>query len=266
MSICPLYYPITYISADHPSTPSLPYATIPVPSLYPVYLPYFAQHELLVEVQAVLEDIGYDFGKAKMKDAVEREGWDCAQSVELNKWMPLLFSNQHHFLPNSLGRRGQRLPKLMKSVSEIRHTAVHRLRVTTGRLEELVADGETLARLLCDDGRIQTLERLRRELQLKSDDLKRNKDLLESKLNSKLKIIADQRAELDRLEQLAVEEMLVEDREYRGLAGPNLKQAICSPDTAVQSGTRTEMELDVDTDLNGRRDMGTRIFLEELLK
>jgi len=50
-------------------------------------------------------------------------------------------------------------------------------------------------------------------MQLTIGELNRNKDLLESKLNSKFKKIADERAELDRLEQLAVEEMLREDRE-----------------------------------------------------
>lgn len=46
-------------------------------------------------------------------------------------------------------------------------------------------------------------------------DMKRNKDLLESKLSSKLKKIAEQRVELERLEQVVISDMLKEDREYQ---------------------------------------------------
>ena len=66
-------------------------------------------------------------------------------------------------------------------------------------------------------------------------ELKRNEVLLESKLNSKLRKIASRRAELDRLERMAIEEMQREDKEYQALAGTSLDQAIQSPDTVVQS-------------------------------
>lgn len=52
--------------------------------------------------------------------------------------------------------------------------------------------------------------------------MERNKDLLEAKVSSKLRNIASERARLDKLEELAVQEMLLEDKEYQDLAGANL--------------------------------------------
>ena len=71
-------------------------------------------------------------------------------------------------------------------------------------------DAESFSRLLHDDSRVQQLSRLRRDTQLIIDDVKRNKDLLESKLKSELKKLTDQKAELERLEQVAVGDMLKE--------------------------------------------------------
>ena len=187
-----------------------------------------------------------------MKYIVEHEGWECAESVELNIWVQLFGSNQHHFLPGQLGSLGKQPSELFSSIAQIRHTAVYRLRITTVRLEELMLDAEALARLLCDDDRVRKLERLRRELQLTVGELKCNKDLLEAKLNSKLRKIAGEREELDRLEHMAVEEMLREDKEYRALAGASLNEAIHFYETAVHSEAPTEVdsksEADADTD------------------
>jgi hypothetical protein len=93
------------------------------------------------------------------------------------------------------------------------------------------------------------LARLRRETQTSIGELKRNKDLLESRLDSKLKQISDQRIELDRLEQLAVEEMLKADREYHALAGNDLDEAIQSCDTTIHSTAPTEVASRSESDL-----------------
>jgi hypothetical protein len=63
---------------------SFPYTTNSVLSLYPVYLPFRTQHQLLVKVQAVLEEACYTFGQKTIEDVLHKEGWDCPESVELN--------------------------------------------------------------------------------------------------------------------------------------------------------------------------------------
>ena len=214
---------------------------IHVPSLYPVYLPYQTQHQLLIKVQAILESACYNFGLRKLKDVIEREGWDCPERVELNIWARTLLSNQSRFQETDLKRSGKPFSELSDSISHLRHTAVHRLRISANALEQFLVDAESLSQLFQDDNCTRRLTRLRRETQVTIEDLKRNKDLLESKLNSDLKKIAEERAELDRREDLLVEEMLREDKEYQNLAGANLDAAINSSGTPTQSATHTEV-------------------------
>lgn len=170
-----------------------------------------------------------------------REGWDCPECVELNIWARTLLANQDRFQQANLESLGQPLTELSGSISHLRHTAVHRLRISATALERFLVDAEALTRLLEDDHRTTSITQLRRETQLTIGELKRNKDLLESQLNSKLKQISDQRAELDRLEHQAVEEMLKADKEYQILAGTNLDEAVQSSDTSIHSTAPTEI-------------------------
>ena len=178
-----------------------------------------------------------------------REQWECAESVELNKWPSIFRSKKEKFFQGDIDQLGKPLTELLDSITQIRHTAVHRLRVSANRLEQFLVDAESLSRLLHDDSCAQELSRLRRETQMTIDDVRRNKDLLESQLSSKLKKIASQKAELERLEQTAISDMLKEDKEYQILAGANLDQAMESPVTALQSAAGTERETESDGDL-----------------
>ena len=115
-----------------------------------------------------------------------------------------------------------------------------------------MVDSESLARLLQDESSTRTLSHLRRETQRTIGALQRNKNLLELTLAETLKKIAVQRAELEQLEHIAVEDMLREDKEYQNVVSANLHQAIMSPETIVQSRATTDnetiSEADVDAD------------------
>jgi hypothetical protein len=87
------------------------------------------------------------------------------------------------------------------------------------------------------------------DTELAKGELECKKDLLKSKVSSQLRDIATERAWLDNLEQLAVQEMLLEVKEYQELAGANLDQAINSPDTVIHSEAPTEMEARSEADL-----------------
>jgi len=63
--------------------------------------------------------------------------------------------------------------------------------------------------------------------------MKRNKDLLEVGLGEELKKIAAKRADLKRLENEAIRDMLAQDREYQILASESLDQAIISTETTI---------------------------------
>ncbi|KAK5074428.1 hypothetical protein PMZ80_011243 [Knufia obscura] len=221
------------------------------PSLYPVYLPYQTQHKLLVSVQQSLERACYAFATRTLPDVVGDKEWDCAESVELNLWTQIFMRNQDKFPQEDVDRVGKPLHQLFDSVAQLRHTAVHRLRITANRVELFLVDAESLARLLNDDHCYQELSRLRRETHMSIEDIKRNKDLLETQLTLKLKKIAAQRAEIDRLEKSVVADMLREDQEYRQFAGTALNQAIDAPDTVLPSTAATELDVESDLDVTG---------------
>ena len=168
-------------------------------------------------------------------------------------------------LSEDIDEVGKPLTQLLESITQLRHTAVHRLRVSANRLEQFVIDAESLSRLLRDDSCAQQLSRLRRETKMTIDDEKRNKDLLESKLSSKLKKIADQRAELDHLEQMAISDMMKEDKEYQIFAGANLDQAIESPVSVLQgvAGTQRETESDGDPAGSDSNDLDASLGVEQ---
>lgn len=99
------------------------------PSLYPVYLPYQTQHKLLGIVQQALERAYYNFAMRVLPDLVEEE-WECAESVELNLWARIFSTNQERFSQEGVGKLGKPLSQLFDSVAQLRHTAVHRVRVS----------------------------------------------------------------------------------------------------------------------------------------
>jgi len=104
----------------------------------------------------------------------------------LTKWPRVFLSHQDKFLQADLEGLEKPLAQILDSVTHLRHTAVHRLRTGANRLEQFMLDAEALARLLRDEYCLPKLTRLRMETQLTIGELKRNKDLLESKVNSKL--------------------------------------------------------------------------------
>lgn len=94
----------------------------------------------------------------------------------------MILSQAALFLTNLIAELGSPLDEFLNSISEIRHTAVHRLPVTVDRIVQFATNAESLARLLQDEHCLDELGWIKRELRLVSDNLKRNKDLLEAKL------------------------------------------------------------------------------------
>lgn len=193
-----------------------------------------------MKVQAILEDACYAFGYKMMADLVQKEGWDCPESVELNIWAGVFRHNEDKFDTEKLLDLGMPFPELLDSIAQLRHTAVHRVRVSANKVHQFIIEAESLANILHNNTCAQTLSRLRREAKQVIDELGRNKDLLESMLQEKLQEIDARRRELDSLECKAVEDMLREDKEYQTLASANLEQAIGAPETTQQRSSTSE--------------------------
>lgn len=175
-----------------------------------------------------------------MSDILLKEGWDCPESVELNIWARLFRCNVDKFDAEKLVELGKPFTELLDSMAQLRHTAVHRIRVSAITVQQFITEAKSFAIILDNETCVRLLSRLRQESQQLIDDLGRNKDLLESELKRKLQDIDAQRRELDRLECKLVEDMLREDKEYQTLASANLEQAIAAATTSQQTASTSE--------------------------
>lgn len=191
-------------------------------------------------MQEILESCCYTFAQKSLHDIVEKKEWDCAESVELNVWSSVFLSNKKMFSAESLEKLGKPFAKILDSLAQLRHTAVHRIRVTVSRVEQFLLDAESFSRLLEDNNTTDDLVKLRRATKLAVDDMKRNKDLLESRVAETLRNFAAQRAEIKRLEDAAVDDMLREDKAYQASVSANLNQEIDPSQARAANGSGVE--------------------------
>ena len=215
--------------AHRPGSPSQmrhPSKRSEVPSLYPVYLPYQAQYQLLVGVQSLLEYSCYKFAEVNFQNILTEREWLCPESVELTTWPKILRDNQSMLSEAAIARIGKPLVEVLNSMTLLRNTAVHRVVVSAKRIEGFLNDADALLKILQDDVRMEILAQLRRELSYTVDELHRQKDLLESRLASRLDDIAAQREKLDKLERAAVQSMLEEDKENLGFVEAHLMDTL----------------------------------------
>ncbi|KAI1825219.1 hypothetical protein F4861DRAFT_211200 [Xylaria intraflava] len=241
------------VETYHSHEPQASKAKPAVPSLFPIYLPLRTQHRILTKVQSILEDACFDFGQSNMPEVMKKKGWHCSEAAELNLWVVELLQHQNKFADrvNDIRRP---LTSLLRSVADIRHSAVHRICISAKGLEQFLLNAESFATLLGDTTRLKSLTELRRNVQQAMGELERNKHVLNSKLTETFKRIAAQRAELDRAEEMAIADMVREDIEYLTLAGKNLEdvQATLSsvkltPDPIVKEDESNSNVDDVDT-------------------
>ncbi|KAK0871015.1 hypothetical protein LTR12_018030, partial [Friedmanniomyces endolithicus] len=79
---------------------------------------------------------------------------------------------------------------------------------------------------------------------------KRNKDLPKSRLAETLKELAAQKAEVEHLKWVAVEDILREDKGYETLAGTYPEEANVLLETELKSAAAIQSETGSDADLN----------------
>nr|POE72451.1 hypothetical protein CFP56_12324 [Quercus suber] len=221
------------------------------PSLYPVYLPLRSQHRLLNLAQKTLEQACYEFGTTVLTSVLQANGWDCAEAVELNIWARSLREHKDKFVEDELVDTAKSFEDLLDSIAQLRHTAVHRLRVSATRLEQFMYDGESLCKLLHDAPSTTTMTRLRRTTSLAVDDLKRSKDLLETRIAATIQDFATRRAQLAQLEQLTLAQLLAEDRDCQDVAGRSLEEALLllpPSENPPAAAAAAALERDVDSE------------------
>ncbi|KAE8421648.1 hypothetical protein BDV36DRAFT_304377 [Aspergillus pseudocaelatus] len=209
-----------------PSPPSSAEPELRIPSLYPLYFPYHAQHSILSQVQQVLEECCFDFTKKWLPLELESHGWDCAAAVELTKWTRLLMKWSPQLPDVSLQSNGPEFHERLADVSVIRHTAVHRIPTTARGIDTLVVSAMRLTEALRDTLRTSQLEDLHLDIQAKIEAMEFNKNALEEHLSRELEAIQRQREELDRKEVELRAKTIASDNENKGLMGLLVKESM----------------------------------------
>ncbi|KAG8359448.1 hypothetical protein FVEN_g2956 [Fusarium venenatum] len=188
-------------------------------SVYAVYLPFPAAHMLMEKLQKTLELACYQFGLRALPSLMRKQGWDCPEAGELNKWTKVFGRTESVVWEGS----GKPSKELLRSIAAIRHATVHRQRTNSTELERFLADAETLTGVLGEKEFTQAISQLRMDTQETLAELIRNKEMSQTKLERAQEEIARHRAELDQREQEILRHAESEDRKYRDLAGERLK-------------------------------------------
>ncbi|RAL00740.1 ubiquinol-cytochrome-c reductase cytochrome c1 [Aspergillus ibericus CBS 121593] len=198
----------------------------PVASLFPLYLPYHAQHQILTTVQQVLEECIFDFMKKWLPVELESRGWDCAAAVELTKGTRLLAKWASRLPEDALRPADLKLDSILLTVVKIRHTAVHRLPTTAPGVCDFVAIAQKLTENLRDPIRTSQFEDLHRDLQDKIKILEFNKDVLEENQARELRRIEAEREQLNQREETLRAKTIEDDGENKLMMGLLLQETM----------------------------------------
>ena len=197
-----------------------------MPSRYPSYFPYNAQHSVLSGIQQALEECCFDFTKKWLPSEVENHEWDCAAAMELTEWTKCLAKWSPQLPDGSLQLRGSQLNTLLSTIRQIRHTAVHRLPITARSVNLLVLAAKRLAEALQDTLRTSQLEDLYFDIQNQIQAMELIKNALEDNHAHELRAVQLQREELDQKEQQLRAKMINSDKENKTLMGILVKKSM----------------------------------------
>ncbi|PHH84917.1 hypothetical protein CDD83_1180 [Cordyceps sp. RAO-2017] len=178
----------------------------PEPFTARIHLPYGVQHRLLVEIQHVLEEACFEFAKRTNPAILEKNGWDCSEAAELNLFVKELGSHSLGQPVTSATNDTILIADLVSSISKIRHAAVHRERLSTSGVDRAFEDSEHLLTFLGDDKRVQRIKDLRHDIGHLLGELDQKEREVDSILESKRNKINEQRQELQRLEEIALQD------------------------------------------------------------
>ncbi|KAF6831256.1 ubiquinol-cytochrome-c reductase cytochrome c1 [Colletotrichum musicola] len=198
-----------------------------IPSLYPSYVPYSAQHSILTAAQRVLEESCFDFATKWFPELVQEKGWECASAVELTKWIKV-FKQKLPKLPlhATAPPAGCSVEAALLAVHPLRHTAVHRVSTTAREISSMLHSALRLAKTLRDVPRAALLEELASEVDNKIKAMDLSKNVLENRATAQMEEIRLQREALDREEKRLLEGMVQQDREQKALIGRLLESSV----------------------------------------
>lgn len=211
-----------------------------ITSLFPLELTYECQHKALLLVQGALEKALYEFGAQYIRDVMKGRQWDCAQCVELNDWAKILRKNKHKFPGSNVQQLRRPLDAILQSAIQIRHTVVHRKRVSADRIKTYLEDAECLAGLVGANDRSQEITQIKQE----TLSFIANQTLLAENLQVRMMALSNetyaQCLALREKEHFAVSRALKEQDEANALASETFQCNLSNFEKASDSSPKTD--------------------------
>ncbi|RBA14099.1 hypothetical protein FPRO05_02891 [Fusarium proliferatum] len=223
-----------------------------------IYLPFSAQHKLMVHLQERLETICFSFAQRVLPHALESRGWDCSEMVQLHLWMkdPVF----QHYMEQNVRDMEHRL-QMISFVIEIRRCAVNRKPIDTTVLEGLLSSALDLAKVLEEHSSVDELEQLRESVIQTTHRLAEETQVMQARHETKLQKITAARARLDVMEEKT--KALLAKRLEKSRSAANgriimlIREAECStPKVALPGGSTTRSCLDWMNDLESSLALG----------
>jgi hypothetical protein len=174
------------------------------------------------KLQKTLELACYQYGVRELPSTLEARDWDCPEAVELNHWAELLGHDGNLQWQGN----GKILKELLRSIAQIRHTTVHRIRTDSTGLQQFLADAEDFVRALGIDIHIEAISKLRSDTQSAITELAQHEQSLQEQLDEAQEEIAKRRVELNQQEQENLRFMEREKKRYCALAGEKLQSTL----------------------------------------
>ena len=202
-------------------------------------LPFPIQHRLLVKLQAILEEACFTFACHKLPDVLEKNGWKCAEQVQLNQWTEVFLAHQHIFATDKV-YIGTSLSELFISMTELRHTVVRRVQTRATKIQLFICEAEKFLGLFQNEKYALVIAQLQRKMNPIIKELQKKKILLHNHLQDTLEEIRIARAKLDSQECAAMAFMLEEDAQCQSLAELKLEQVIAESEMLAQPQVEQE--------------------------
>ena len=131
------------------------------------------------------------------------------------------------------------LSRILLSINDIRHSAVHRLPTTAKGILEMLGSAVRFAHVLGNDSAEQKIQTLIQEVESKVQALELHKNFLETEFEKNMQEIERLRQELDERERKAIETTRKEDEDHVHLVGSILEESVES----IFNGDRNEVDL-----------------------
>ena len=106
------------------------------------YLPFKTQHELLSNIQTLIEETCFYFAQKWLPELLKRQGWSTPEQGELTSWWALL--QDCHVPPQAIAFGDIKASVVFKNCRQIRNCAVHREPVSVPGIKSMIRDAINL--------------------------------------------------------------------------------------------------------------------------